>query len=179
MYGGPEVRSSTRSPLGCRSESSLTPARLTSRIREMTVAAALGRDFPQSPVSSKGALRSVTGEGLSRARDCGHGVRSRQFHDSDARFAGLQQGHPITNPRAACSFRAASDPAAAPASSRNARRLFGPVPVISSGCPRRTDRSGDTRSSLRKTNLSAVPARSPFDENSHARRCHRVAPVPT
>jgi len=166
MYGGPEVRSSTRSPLGCRSESSLTPARHASRIREMTVAAELGSDLPQSPVTSKGALRSVTDEGSGRARDCGHGVRSRQFQACDARFAGLQQGQPIIDPGAACGFRAASDPAAAPASNRNARRLFGSEPAISSGCARRTDRSGGTRSSRRKVNLAALPAPSPFDEHS-------------
>ena len=166
MYATPEGRSSTRSLFGCRSESSLTPARQASRIREITTAAELGGDFPQSPVTSKGAVRSVTGEGSGWARDCGHGVRSRQFQDSEARFAGLQQGHPIINPRAACSFRAASDPAAVPTSSKSVRRLSAFRAVVSSRCAGRTSRFGGTRSSRDKADLPALPARSPFDENS-------------
>ena len=52
-----------RSALGCRSESSLTPARHASRIREMTVAAELGSHL--SAVSHDlGALRSVTGRSV-------------------------------------------------------------------------------------------------------------------
>src|SRR5271166_1398194 len=60
MCGSPDVWSSTRSFAGCRSDSSLTPDRETSRIREITAKASLGGEPPHSPPSSRGAESNVT-----------------------------------------------------------------------------------------------------------------------
>src|SRR5271166_3462689 len=60
MCGSPDVWSSTRNFAGCRSDSSLTPDRQTSRIREITAEASFGGEPPHSPPSSRGAESNVT-----------------------------------------------------------------------------------------------------------------------
>ncbi len=59
MCGSPDVWSSTRNFAGCRSDSSLTPDRQTSRIREITAKGSLDGEPPHSPPSSRGAESNV------------------------------------------------------------------------------------------------------------------------